>query len=687
MLYLAKGKIVQLGGTSMYLKRLKITNFRNFREHNNEIEFVNSTEIKQADNTNVAAVTTLIVGKNNAGKTTIVNALDKLINTHSGSKIFGANDFNYEYLKECLEKFKAGTNTDAPKLEFGFTIGLEDGSADRLTNIVPFMLLEDVDDSDLDIVMCYEVEEQTRYFEQVDEVVKRYGENEDVLFQKYLKCINELSYKLKYYDKNHDEIDNSFKIGNLITIKVIKANKLKTDTTLSDSFNKIIEFRYKHDKKAEKPELEDNFDKINKTLYEKIRDDQTKDINEAVGEMVAQTAMKVDLRADVTLDKVIGSLIKYEYVENGLNIPENQFGLGYTNLMMIVASLLDYMYTYPDAKFNSKINLISIEEPETYMHPQMQELFIANINAVIAKLAKDKAINSQLIVTTHSSHILNSKIHSGNTFDNINYVYKKSNSANIATLNNEKIVPSGLTKESAEFKFLKKHIKYKVSELFFSDAVIFVEGFAEETILPFFIENRDLNKYHISVFGINGAHAHLYDNLLRTLAVPALIITDLDIKKEESGDRNEQVVSLSGRKTTNKTIKHFWKDEEDISSLDEHIEKNNIYVAYQGAIEGYYATSLEEALILTNYKNQILNEALMKTRKNIYKEIVGASVDYEQNKVQSKKWQNELTEKKGEFASNLLFAMVNANDTAELPELPKYIEDGFKWLETELGKG
>ena len=32
--------------------------------------------------------------------------------------------------------------------------------------------------------------------------------------------------------------------------------------------------------------------------------------------------------------------------------------------------------------------------------------------------------------------------------------------------------------ESETFRFLKKHIKYKVSELFFSEAAIFVEGFA-----------------------------------------------------------------------------------------------------------------------------------------------------------------------------------------------------------------
>ena len=42
------------------------------------------------------------------------------------------------------------------------------------------------------------------------------------------------------------------------------------------------------------------------------------------------------------------------------------------------------MERYPDSSFNSKINLISIEEPETFMHPQMQELFIKNINFINA---------------------------------------------------------------------------------------------------------------------------------------------------------------------------------------------------------------------------------------------------------------------------------------------------------------
>ena len=148
--------------------------------------------------------------------------------------------------------------------------------------------------------------------------------------------------------------------------------------------------------------------------------------------------MGVDLSADITFDKLMKDLIKYEYIEDDTNIPEDQFGLGYTNLVIIIATIIDYMERYPDSSFNSKINLISIEEPETFMHPQMQELFIKNINEAIRVLlsSKDKDVNSQIIITTHSSHILNSKIHSTNTFNNICYLHEKKSNASVTNLCN-----------------------------------------------------------------------------------------------------------------------------------------------------------------------------------------------------------------------------------------------------------
>ena len=45
----------------------------------------------------------------------------------------------------------------------------------------------------------------------------------------------------------------------------------------------------------------------------------------------------------MNFQNLIRNIVKYEYVEKDKFIPENQFGLGYTNLMMIVADIITYI--------------------------------------------------------------------------------------------------------------------------------------------------------------------------------------------------------------------------------------------------------------------------------------------------------------------------------------------------------
>lgn len=643
----------------------------------------------------VASDTTLIIGKNNAGKTTIITALDNLIN-HSNA--FGANDFNYRYLQEYLAGYDiCNPPLWAPYIEFVLTIGLEEDSNDRISNLIPFMLVEDIEDSELDICIRYEVEDFV-YFQ--SEMKDLYSEGKDKnAFSKFINLLHSTDYVLKYYDKNMNKIDVDFKLSNLMELQCVKANHLKNDHCLTDAFNNIINYRYDHIFQKEKKEVTKELEKINHELTENITKNHTDVIRSVLKKLISMERMGVDLSADITFDKLMKDLIKYEYIEDDANIPENQFGLGYTNLVMIIAAIMDYMERYPESSFNSKINLISIEEPETFMHPQMQELFIKNINEAIRVLlfSKNKDVNSQIIITTHSSHILNSKIHSNNTFNNICYLYEDKRNAAVTNLNNKKVMPNKDEDEKSEaFKFMKRHIKYKISELFFSDAAIFVEGFAEDMIIPYYIEKRKgLRKHYISIFNINGAHGFLYKRLIEALGIPVLIITDLDIQRnEESGETDgqeegkekvyKQISCLDNKKTTNATIIDIY-EKEDISAIPIHIEKGNLYLTYQGEINGYYATSFEEAFILTNYDNEITNELLKELKPNIYKSIVGKKVEYEKNKENSYKWQMKLGKCKGEFASKLLYKVVNEELEERIPRLPEYISDGLDWIEKKLG--
>lgn len=660
-----------------------------------DYNFEQNSVQNDCEEVDVASDTTLIIGKNNAGKTTIITALDNLIN-HSNA--FGANDFNYRYLQEYLAGYDScNPPLWAPYIEFVLTIGLEEDSNDRISNLIPFMLVEDIEDSELDICIRYEVEDFV-YFQ--SEMKELYSEGKDKnAFLKFINLLHNTDYVLKYYDKNMNKIDVDFKLSNLMELQCVKANHLKNDHCLTDAFNKIINYRYDHIFQKEKKEVTKELEKINHELTENITKNHTDVIRSVLKELISMERMGVDLSADITFDKLMQDLIKYEYIEDDANIPENQFGLGYTNLVMIIAAIMDYMERYPESSFNSKINLISIEEPETFMHPQMQELFIKNINEAIRVLlfSKNKDVNSQIIITTHSSHILNSKIHSNNTFNNICYLYEDKRNAAVTNLNNKRVMPNKDEDEKSEaFKFMKKHIKYKISELFFSDAAIFVEGFAEDMIIPYYIEKREeLRKHYISIFNINGAHGFLYKRLIEALGIPVLIITDLDIQRnEESGEIDgqeegkekvyKQISCLENKKTTNATIIDIY-EKEDISAIPIHIENGNLYLTYQGEINGYYATSFEEAFILTNYDNEIINELLKELKPNIYKSIVGKKVEYEKNKENSYKWQMKLGKYKGEFASKLLYKVVNEELEERIPRLPEYISDGLDWIEKKLG--
>ncbi|QIC07175.1 AAA family ATPase [Brevibacillus sp. 7WMA2] len=677
----------------MYLKSLRISNFRKFGIENNKIEFVDAKsyqEQKKGKEINIAPTTTLIVGKNNSGKTTIINALDTLINKEGK---FKANDFNFSYLKRLLDQFgKSPQRVETPFLQFNIGIGIEDNSNDIITNLVPFMLLEDVDKSELEILVKFELEDEETFIRDVKGLLGK--QNESVHFKKFLALIDETRFKVNYYNAS-GEVINKFNISNLIELRAIKANNIENENSLSKAFGTIIKYRFKSLIEEGEQDLDSNINSINMSLTKIIHEKHTKDINESLGKIESIDKLKMSLNADLTFQKLINNLIEYEYIEQDNNIPENQFGLGYTNLMVIIADLIDYMEKYPENSFNSKVNLISIEEPETFMHPQMQELFIKNINDVIASLlkSKNKNVNSQLIITTHSSHILNSKIHTGNTFNNINYVTINDHHTHVVNLNDEIIIPKNTeidaNKIEDDLKFLKKHIKYKVSELFFSDAIIFVEGITEETLLKYYIDQKEgLNKYYISVFNIDGAHGLVYHELINLLKVPALIITDLDIKRNKiEKETFEQINNLKDRVTTNKTIKKYNENSDKLDGLSEKIEINNMYIAYQGNIEGYYATSFEEAFILTNYNHSLINSVLVKIKPDIYRGIIGKDSSFNNVKKNSYKLQRKLSNNKSDFANELLYKFITKTEDETIPSLPKYIENGLSWLTKKLEGG
>ncbi len=670
----------------MYLKKIKLTNFRKFLNENNEVEFTDSQGIKRDDsgNINIASTTTLLVGKNNSGKTTIIEALDILTN----EKVhFSFDDFNYGFIKELINKYKEGNYDAIPYLEFEFTIGLDKSKEDYIVNIAPFMSISHTA-TEIHFWIRYELKEAEVFRSAVKALINPENYNEEeypLYFYKLQKLVNSSSFQLLYLNEN-DAVIKDFKLTNLIDFFKIQANKITTDDCLSKSFNKIILARNKSENPYDTTSTLESIEKINSDLERDFNKNHTEGINKTLTKIVDE-GISVKLRSDLTFEKIINNIAKYEYVENNNFVPENQFGLGYTNLMVIISKLVEYMEQYPDSSFNSKINIIAIEEPETYMHPQLQELFIKHINDAISILLQqhDKNLNTQLVLSTHSSHIINSKIHSGGTFNSINYITHDGANTKVVPMNDKRVAKDGNT-ENDDFRFIKKHFTLNASDLFFADAAILIEGAAENVLLPYFIsQNERLSRKFITVLSINGAHALVYNNLLKLLNIPVLIITDLDIERDKVEQESfSQIDTLEHRKTTNKTIAYYNSGNYELNNDIEYITDENIKVVFQQKENGFYPTSFEEALVLSNYNSNLLNEVLKSIKPRKYSEIVGEDEKKEYNKTNSFKWQSVLSNSKSNLANELLYRLITSEETIVLP---KYIQDGLDYIQMNTERG
>ena len=185
-------------------------------------------------------------------------------------------------------------------------------------------------------------------------------------------------FEFNYYKLNNQKINTSFNIKNLIHIELIKPNEQHEEKSLSKIFTKIIKDKYKRDGATHTDKHETNIEEFNTVVSEDIENDITNGLNNVIRQLHDKKTLQVNLSANLTFEQLLNQLINYQFKENDLYIPEDQFGLGYKNLMRIIGKLIDYVEQYPDSDKHSKLNLICIEEPEAFMHPQMQERFIKN---------------------------------------------------------------------------------------------------------------------------------------------------------------------------------------------------------------------------------------------------------------------------------------------------------------------
>ncbi|WP_301124122.1 ATP-dependent nuclease [Mycolicibacterium fortuitum] len=373
-----------------------------------------------------------------------------------------------------------------------------------------------------------------------------------------------------------------------------------------------------------------------------------------------------ELEAETTLD-IERLLSNYTSIRHrgvaGVSLPESYSGLGSRNLVLMLLTLLGYYREYATRDGMPGLHLIFIEEPEAHLHPQMQEVFIEQLSG-IAKLfptldTRTHAWAPQFVVSTHSSHVANRA-----EFSAIRY-FRVVAAAEGGEGNHTEVLDLSRA-PGIDVQFLHQYLTLTRSDLFFADKAILVEGTTERLMIPAAIRKtaQTLANQYVTLMEVGGAYAHVFFPLLDFLGIPALIVTDIDtVGPAASGSRKQAANVHQGDGTSNATIKKWFSDKEITPSYllkaadTPEIIQPARYLAYQVPEAGITACgrSFEDAFILAN--------------PAIFGLTITGDVDKDEEEAQG----IAKLQKKSEFA--LRFA-ISEKDWVT----PKYIQRGLDWL-------
>ncbi|PMN07563.1 hypothetical protein BCT42_03695 [Vibrio lentus] len=664
---------------------------------------VNNFRLLQCSSLDMTDGLTLLVGKNNTGKTSFVVLLEKFLT--KSNPTFSYSDFPIS-LREKLHKISEETNIDEMSIRLSLCVEYFDD--DNLKNISEFMLDLDPDRTTINILFEAEID-KVSLLESLpkprDGIDKELAQTEMRAFiekniGKFIKtkiyAYDDFGYdgEQPYYLGNRDALEvKEFKdVSKIFNLQVIhaKRNVSSSDETGKSPLSSVTTQFFK--------KLDDSDDeRLVGIRDELIKIDQGLEAQYSTvfNSFLSNSANFLNLDglkviSDIEATALIGTSSKIIYGTADDNLPENFNGLGYLNILYLLLQI--EIATKEFESSDKDINLLLIEEPEAHTHPQMQSIFSKKIRELVSEIS-----SLQAIISTHSSYIV-----SNSNFEDIRYLAKVDDS-NV----NFKNFHTDLANQYSELKgedgsklyqFLEQYLKIQNAELFFADKAIFIEGTTERILLPLFIKEFDdkckgkqkkISQQNISIIEA-GANAKAFAPFLDFIGIKSLVITDLDSTEKIIGTdiNNKKTTSYNtcavekGSYTSNETLKYFlasppFKEEANFIKWFAQVKNGqkkqlnkNINVAYQVEENGYHARSFEDAFLNCNKKElkKVSDKLLGLRNKDKLQDIESANI-YEITE--------SVLDKKSDFAASLLYMALT--DEASW-KAPKYINEGLKWI-------
>lgn len=679
----------------MYIKEINILNFRGFKE----------ALIPFHEGVNV------IIGHNNTGKSNLLRAMGLVLGYSNGHRL-GTSDLFYETDVEELQR-------QSPRIQI--TLVLRRSADENLDSADMALFANMMTDPALS------EEAELRYeFKLDDSQEQNYkADVANAITAKEIWKIIEQDYIRLYKSSrsggnqaagiNINEALGQIDFQFLDAIRDVSHDLYAGyNPLLRDVLNFFIDYSVKNDVTKTEDEIKEQLKALRddfvqqsrplmQTLQDRLQDGKNVFLKYALDTGATFNGAEPDFDGTVTENEMFSVLRMFIKYAVGIEVPATYNGLGYNNLiyMSLLLAKMQADGNIAYMKRNAKVlSFLAVEECEAHLHPAMQYKFL--------KFLQDNNLNRhvrQIFMTSHSTQIASAvKLDdliclTSPALGQINVGYPRA------------IYKEESSNDMVSKQYVQRFLDVTKADMFFANRLIFVEGIAEELLLPVFARylNKNLTDEHVLVVNMGGRYFNHFLKLFDTknpytINKKIVCLTDIDPcrrKKEDNGNYEVCYPYEYNIDTDNYDYKHHADTE-----VDQYVVHPNIRFYRQDVT---YGKTLEYDLMRENpncellltesvsnsseikamMKEQDVNEMMTKMRNSEANTRIKSSIeasewtDEEKRKaLLASRYLNSVS--KGNNALELNVALMNNLDKPEEDRdefhVPRYIVEALTWL-------